>query len=403
MLSNFLREYNINRVFLSITGCWPFQNKLVRNSLRTLCFLLEISYCPFEVLLLYDHWNDAQMIFEAGYQIAIMTSFILRQANQFWNYDKLRHLYKTIDEHWNIFTNDIEIQILKDYSSLSRKFTKYYSTIVYLMCLICMTIPLAPPLLDIVMPLNESRSRFFVVEVEFRMDKNENFVLIYCYTTVTMMVGINIMVGVDAMHVLCTIHACSLFAAISKQLENMFLKADNSKNINKPKHYINTEFDSLSEEIVYREYIVCLKKHQLAIEFVNVLESSYQGFSLLILLLIIGALSLIGIRIIYALDQLQEAIKLIFILIGILLTLTIISYSGQRIMDESQDIFYRAYAAEWYNFSPRLKSLMIITLYRSNVPCGLKAGNMIPLSIATYASVIKMAMSYFTAFLSLQE
>ncbi|XP_025075623.1 odorant receptor 9a-like [Pogonomyrmex barbatus] len=107
--------------------------------------------------------------------------------------------------------------------------------------------------------------------------------------------------------------------------------------------------------------------------------------------------------IIYVLDQLQEAIKLIFILIGILLTLTIISYSGQRIMDESQDIFYRAYAAEWYNFSPRLKSLMIITLYRSNVPCGLKAGNMIPLSIATYASVIKMAMSYFTAFLSLQE
>ncbi|XP_011646664.1 odorant receptor 9a-like [Pogonomyrmex barbatus] len=81
----------------------------------------------------------------------------------------------------------------------------------------------------------------------------------------------------------------------------------------------------------------------------------------------------------------------------------IISYSGQRIMDESQDIFYRAYAAEWYNFSPRLKSLMIITLYRSNMPCGLKAGNMVPLSIATYASVIRMAMSYFTAFLSIQE
>ncbi|KAL6262945.1 hypothetical protein P5V15_005733 [Pogonomyrmex californicus] len=403
MLSNFLREYNLNRILLCISGLWPYQNNHIRYPLRTFCLLLELSYLPFEILLLHDHWNDPQIIFDASYQILLFIALIARALHDIWNHDKLQWLYEAIDEHWNIFTNDMEVRILKDYSALSQKLTKYYSTIVYLMCLICMTIPLAPPLLDIIMPLNESRSRFFIVEVEFRMDKNENFVLIYCYTTVTIMVGINIMVGVDAMHVMCTIHACSLFAAISKQLENMFVKADNSKNISKSKHCINTKFDSLSEEIVYHEYIVCLKKHQLAIEFVNVLESSYQGLSLLILLLIIGALSLVGIRIVYVLDQLQEAIKFIFIVIALLVTLMIISYSGQRIMDESQDIFYRAYAAEWYNFSPRLKSLMIITLYRSNVPCGLKAGNMVPLSIATYASVIRMAMSYFTAFLSIQE
>ncbi|XP_012061566.1 PREDICTED: odorant receptor 9a-like [Atta cephalotes] len=81
----------------------------------------------------------------------------------------------------------------------------------------------------------------------------------------------------------------------------------------------------------------------------------------------------------------------------------IVCYSGQRLMDESQSIFHRAYAAEWYKFSPRLKSLLIITLYRSNVPCGLKAGNMIPLSIATFAAVIRIAMSYFTAFTSFKE
>nr|XP_012222757.1 PREDICTED: odorant receptor 67a-like [Linepithema humile] len=78
-------------------------------------------------------------------------------------------------------------------------------------------------------------------------------------------------------------------------------------------------------------------------------------------------------------------------------------YSGQRLMDESQNIFDRAYATEWYNFSPRIKSLLIITLYRSSVPCILKAGNMVPLSVTTYASVVRMGMSYFTTFLSLKE
>lgn len=52
----------------------------------------------------------------------------------------------------------------------------------------------------------------------------------------------------------------------SKQLENIFSKADNDKNINKHGHRVNMELDLLSEEIIYREYIICLKKHQLAIE-----------------------------------------------------------------------------------------------------------------------------------------
>jgi len=42
--------------------------------------------------------------------------------------NQLRRLYKAIDQHWDIFTNDMEIQIMKDYSMLSRKFTKYYSS-----------------------------------------------------------------------------------------------------------------------------------------------------------------------------------------------------------------------------------------------------------------------------------
>jgi len=41
---------------------------------------------------------------------------------------QLRRLYQTIDEHWNIFKNDMEIRTLKDYSMLSQKFTKYYSS-----------------------------------------------------------------------------------------------------------------------------------------------------------------------------------------------------------------------------------------------------------------------------------
>ncbi|XP_011871684.1 PREDICTED: uncharacterized protein LOC105564132 [Vollenhovia emeryi] len=214
MLANFMREYNMNRVLLSATGLWPFQSKHVRNPLRTFCLLVEISSYPCQILLLYDHWDDPQLVFDGCYQLILVTAFIARTLHDMWNYDRFRRLYIAIDEHWDIFTNDVEVSILKDYSLLSRKFTKYYSTLIYLMLSVCIVVPLITPLLDIVVPLNESRSRQFIIEVEFRVDRKDYFIPMFCYTTIVATVGIAIMVGVDAMHVICTAHACSLFAAV---------------------------------------------------------------------------------------------------------------------------------------------------------------------------------------------
>ncbi|XP_011700854.1 PREDICTED: uncharacterized protein LOC105457716, partial [Wasmannia auropunctata] len=210
-------------------------------------------------MLMYDHWDNPQMIFDGSYQLVMSTSFIGRQLNGLWNYDKLLRLYKAIDQHWDIFTNDMEVQIMKNYSMLSRKFTKYYSMLMCSIMSILTLTPLTPVLLDTVMPLNESRPRFFAIEIAARMNKDDYFLPNFCYTTIVIVIGASIVMSVDAMHVACTAHACSLFAVIR-------------------------------------------------------------------------------------------------------------------------------YAAEWYKFSPRLKSLLIITLYRSNVPCGLKAGSMVPLSIATFAA-----------------
>lgn len=32
-----------------------------------------------------------------------------------------------MEDHWNTFTSDMEVQILKNYTAISQKFTTYYS------------------------------------------------------------------------------------------------------------------------------------------------------------------------------------------------------------------------------------------------------------------------------------
>jgi len=88
------------------------------------------------------------------------------------------------------------------------------AALMYVMMSGFIVIPLTPAFLDIVLPLNESRPRFLAIEVEFRVNKDEYFLLFFCYTTAIIVVGISIMVSVDAMHITCTAHACSLFAAV---------------------------------------------------------------------------------------------------------------------------------------------------------------------------------------------
>ncbi|XP_029661561.1 odorant receptor 67a-like [Formica exsecta] len=211
---------------------------------------------------------------------------------------------------------------------------------------------LGPMLLDIVLPLNGSRSRHFAVYAEYGIDQNKYFVEIFLYTTIMITVGITIMVSVDTMHIACTAHACSLFQVVG---------------------------------------------------YVDILNDTHKIVGISFSLLLGALVSLIGVRIVYVLDQMEEMIRYTFIIMGALLQLMIACYSGQKLMDESQNIFHRAYTAEWYKFSPRLKSLLIITLYRSVIPCKLTAGNLFPLSMSFFAAVVRASVSYFTTFLSLKD
>ncbi|XP_011159797.2 odorant receptor 9a [Solenopsis invicta] len=404
MLVNILREHNINKRFLWWLGLWPFQYKLMRCWLPMLLFAIQITYLPFEIVTLYMHRHNGQIIFESLYQIVVSLAFITKLLNQLWNRDKFRRLYEIMEDHWNIFTNEMDVRILKNYSHISHKFTILYSTLTYTMMSLFIMIPsLGPMFLDIVLPLNKSRPRNIALYSEYGIDRDKYFFPIFLHTSIVIIFGVSIMVAVDSMHIVCTAHACSLFQIIGRQIENIISNMNTDNKMNKLERYPNEEYKILNEKIIYREYITCIKKHQLTLEYVIVLNDTHKivGFSFLFLIGV--CFSLLGIRIVYVLDQIEEMIRFMCIITGALLQLMIVCYSGQKLMDESQNIFHRAYAAEWYNFSPRLKSLLIIILHKSIVPCKLTAGNLFPLSMAVFAAVIRTGISYFTAFLSIKN
>ncbi|XP_036140177.1 uncharacterized protein LOC118644782 [Monomorium pharaonis] len=365
-----LQEYNINKILLSYLDHWPLQNKFVKSFLPISNLVLQMSIFSFELF------------------------------NENWNYDKTRSLYEAVENYWNIYTNKFKIHKLKNYSIQSQKFIIIYSTIP--------TYVTTPSILDIMWPPNKLQ-QLFTISIEWKIDMDKYYIPII-YNTILIMVDIIILIGADSIYI---VRACSSFSIVSQKFKTMTSKLDVNMEISKcyrcyinanvSECCINTIFKSASERVIYQEHIICLKKYQIVLEFVQILNSLNRVVTLIWLFIAYTILSLGGIQLAYVLDKSKTVIKIIVTVIDMVLQLMLLCYPGQKLLNESQNVFYQTYAIKWYIFSPRLKSLLIIILHKSFILCGLTDCNMFSILMKTHSAVVQAGISYFMIFLSLKD
>ncbi|XP_072756974.1 uncharacterized protein [Anoplolepis gracilipes] len=398
MQGDMLRYYSRNQFFLSQMGIWPYQPKVIKILLP--CFLVgtELSVLATQILLLYNTWGDLSMTVEGIINIILLIGATTKLVNVVINNKKMQYLLQLMDQHWRLFHNEYELHILRRYAKIGYKITKYYSMYINIFAVMFMLIPLLPKVLDVIIPLNESRPVIYIVEGDWGVDKDEYYypILLHCYLAV--IISTRCMVNVDSMYMVCVLHGCSLFNAIGIRLESILDKAKlvEDEKIMSKKHVVIKKHDSED----YHEMILCLKKHQIAIKYIHILDSTFKSATFIILFLNVMILSLIGLQLLNKLGQIQEVIRFGFIAIGSITHLMSMCLPGQLLLDKSIEVFDRAYSAQWYMFSLKTTKLLSILLYRSLVPCTLSAANMFIMSMSMFSSVMQTAMSYFTTFLS---
>nr|XP_012231786.1 PREDICTED: uncharacterized protein LOC105677626 [Linepithema humile] len=150
----------------------------------------------------------------------------------------------------------------------------FISAYCYTILVLYVLIPLIPRILDIVIPLNESRPLRHIYEAEYKVDKDKYYYPILLHAFISSVTTIGIILTIDSIYIVCVLHACSLFTAISHRLENIICKTDaeiyNNEETHTGMHYhlLIEKHDSGSSNDDYHELMACLKKHQLALEYV---------------------------------------------------------------------------------------------------------------------------------------
>ncbi|XP_032680916.1 odorant receptor 2a-like [Odontomachus brunneus] len=100
--------------------------------------------------------------------------------------------------------------------------------------------------------------------------------------------------------------------------------------------------------------------------------------------------------------QFDEIIRIIAASTAQLLHIYYLSWTCQRLLDQSDRLHGAIYNCDWYRISMRSKRLLKFMLMRTSRPCQIKAGKMYVMSMENFSSILQVSVSYFTMLTSLQ-
>ncbi|XP_031775618.1 odorant receptor 22a-like isoform X2 [Apis florea] len=185
----------------------------------------------------------------------------------------------------------------------------------------------------------------------------------------------------DTNYVYAVQHACGLLAIAKYRFKNVCKDLNDKENHAMP-----------LEKIKYKSICESIKAHQHTLKYLKLIENSYHTYLFISLGLLIMAISVSLLEVANGSRKLVQATYLF----AQLFHTFILTVQGQFVINELQDVYESIYESPWYTFSPRIRSLYVLSLRSClNFPT-LTAGGLIVLNLQSFAEIIKAAVSYYT-------
>ncbi|KAH0535348.1 hypothetical protein KQX54_015986 [Cotesia glomerata] len=376
------------KYLLTAIGVWPFQPVSQRRILGTLVYLIiqSIFICVF--LKVAVAWGN---LAETLYSIPILVYFSMIQVkitNCHLNLKKAKYLLLQVKRDWESNLEDSEFEILRNDARIHEMIMNVYYSGLICVATVYIVLPLMSPILDIFIPLNETRERILPYPAEYFVDIQKHFFFFYPHGAIVTPIALTILVGFDSLYAGFVQHASSMFTIIGKRLENL-AESNTKKNLINRDNRLNS-------------FITCVKMHRDILQFVKLVEKYYSNYFFVLLGVIVVGLSATGFQFVVLLSEIGEKIRCLWYAMGQVTHLFFLSYVGQKLIDNSQCVNASLCAAAWYNYPKEIRILTIMILMRGRITSRITAGKIYTMSVENFSSVMKTSMSYFAVLTSME-
>ncbi|XP_034945494.1 odorant receptor 67c-like [Chelonus insularis] len=373
------------RFFMRMMGMWYVEtrgDKIRANISLTLVILLMTTVLIAQSMDFYYRLSDFEELTTAMPAIAVGLSECFKFCLSLYQRERIINLniYTEIN-FWKVKYNTHDLAILNDCNRKIISLYPLYIIILYVVPIQYMTMPLKEYF------LSNGTIRTLPFTLYFGVEWSKTPVYQIAYVE-----EILAAYGVS----LCAMTSASFLFTINIYAAGQF-------------KILQDQFSSLCEYSYFNNPSMvdfklnkCIRKHQILLDYVGEIENLYNKVILCQAMGTVISLCFSGFGVVMNFRKsMQRTILNIQFVVGSIIQLLLFSLSCHTIIEESDAIGKATYDALWYNISNSSKkngicrSLQIIMI-RTTRPCVITVGKFSPMSLNTFAGVLKTAMSYFT-------
>ncbi|XP_076753771.1 uncharacterized protein LOC143425134 [Xylocopa sonorina] len=375
----FLRD---NKFFGQLVGVWPDQERFMKYSVRLITLVIivltnaaQIS----QVVLFYsvDAMTDQMPFLTLGFGL------LLKQYNYILNENKLRKLFHGIVISWLTERSKEEFEILEMYARRAEMFSSVYKATAFSCVFMFILLPAIPPLLDIVVPLNESRSRVFIYPSYYFVDEERYYYLIVGHMTISAIILGFVFVACDLTLVQVVQHACALLVISGHRLKHAMDDADFYRHKG-----------ALTDEC-YAKVKWSIEAHTRANDYVKDVQDCHIYYFFCAIGMITMAFTVTFVKL-TSMEMGLTYLTFCVFTAGQLIHFFFLAIMGQFAKDSNEQVFQKVCQAQWYNGSSRTQALYVLVLRKCLSSQKLTGGGLIELNLDSFVQVLKASFSYYT-------
>ncbi|XP_067211477.1 uncharacterized protein [Linepithema humile] len=369
------RYYTINRLMLSSIGLWPYQNSWSIRIQRFSCLVCFITCIIFQLLTFVTYEYNLNLLLEVLSSTIPCFIAILKYVAYCVKTESMRKLMDMIKYDWNSLKNNMEYQIIQKYTYIGTLYAQLFALITCTFPLFFGFAHLVPNLLDLVMPLNQSRPHQILILVEYFFDIDKYFYVAVLHLVVVVFVLQITLMSTTSIYVTYVQHACGMFEIASYRIEHALDDCEKD--------------DVISGRCctACTRIISAVNVHRRAIEFFEFMKDTFVIMYFFLLLFGMASLTISLYRAVTTEGIVENIIPIINMSVH-LFYFFFVNYSGQKILDHSNNFAWRIYNSKWHMTSLHTQKLILFIMQRSMKSCMLLVGGIYVASLEGFATVI---------------
>ncbi|XP_011861331.1 PREDICTED: uncharacterized protein LOC105558330 [Vollenhovia emeryi] len=376
--------YKLNRILLLSVGLWPYQISTFKKTqiifIQTLFISILICQCSPFLVKQHSIKSITKMVLFIALILISMTKYYAGLLLS----DNIKYIFDRIRYDWNMLKAQAELEVIRRYADNAKFHTIFFLFLSVCFLLAMSTIICLPRILDVIIPMNESRPPEFIIMVEYFVDEETYFSAIVTHIILTYYTGLIIIVAMATIAIAYALHTSALFKIASYRIENIF-----NENVHLPK--------DIKQYMLHNNLIRAVYVHRRAIDLTNILTKSFATLYFILLGLSLVSMSLSFFNCINAVTS-QEKVEFILTYSGIIFLhlyyVFLGNYVGQDIIDSSIGFSQATYNAQWHTAPLCMQKLIPFIIQRSNKKSALTAGGLFDASLEGFATLLSMSMSY---------